>query len=94
MLFLDEPSAGLDPISAHALDELILQLKNSLGLTVIMVTHDLDSLWQTTDRVAFLGERRVIGYASMADLILSDHPLIKDLFSVARAVGQRKQAGM
>ena len=84
LLFLDEPSAGLDPISAHALDELILQLKNSLGLTVVMVTHDLDSLWQTTDRVAFLGERRVIGYASMAELTRSAHPLIKDYFGGPR----------
>ena len=84
LLFLDEPSAGLDPISANSLDELILQLKNSLGLTVVMVTHDLDSLWQTTDRVAFLGERRVIGYASMAELTRSDHPLIRDYFGGPR----------
>ncbi|MEE4376171.1 MAG: ATP-binding cassette domain-containing protein [Candidatus Competibacteraceae bacterium] len=78
LLFLDEPSAGLDPVSANALDELILQLKDSLGLTVVMVTHDLDSLWRVTDRVAFMGERKVIGYASMTELTQSEHPLIQE----------------
>lgn len=65
LLFLDEPTAGLDPVSAGAFDDLVVQLKRSLNLTVVMVTHDLDSLWQATDRVAFLGEQRVIGYAPM-----------------------------
>ncbi len=85
LLFLDEPSAGLDPVSASALDELVLQLKDSLGLTVVMVTHDLDSLWRVTDRVAFLGERRVIGYAGMEELNQSEHPLIKGYFHNPRA---------
>ena len=62
LLFLDEPTAGLDPVAAGALDDLVVQLKESLGLTVVMVTHDLDSLWRTTDRVAFLGEKRVIAF--------------------------------
>jgi phospholipid/cholesterol/gamma-HCH transport system ATP-binding protein len=68
LLFLDEPTAGLDPVSAGAFDELVVQLKESLKLTVVMVTHDLDTLWQATDRVAFLGEKRVIGYAPMREL--------------------------
>lgn len=85
LLFLDEPTAGLDPVSAGALDELIVQLKESLGLTVIMVTHDLDSLWQATDRVAFLGERKVIGYAPMAELVNAQHPLIRKYFEGPRA---------
>jgi phospholipid/cholesterol/gamma-HCH transport system ATP-binding protein len=85
LLFLDEPTAGLDPLSAGALDELVLQLKESLGLTIVMVTHDLDSLWRTTDRVAFLGERRVIGLAPMRELVQSPHPVIRDYFDCPRA---------
>lgn len=84
LLFLDEPSAGLDPVSAHDLDGLILQLKESLGLTVVMVTHDLDSLWGITDRVAFLGERRVIAYDRIEVVSKSEHPLIKSYFSGPR----------
>lgn len=84
LLFLDEPTAGLDPVSAGAFDELVAQLKKSLGLTVVMVTHDLDTLWQTTDRVAFLGEKRVIGYAPMAELTRSEHPLIRAYFEGPR----------
>lgn len=84
LLFLDEPTAGLDPVSAGAFDELVSQLKKSLGLTVVMVTHDLDTLWQTTDRVAFLGEKRVIGYAPMAELTHSEHPLIQAYFEGPR----------
>jgi phospholipid/cholesterol/gamma-HCH transport system ATP-binding protein len=80
LLFLDEPSAGLDPVSANALDELILQLRDSLGLTVVMITHDLDSLWRVTDRVAFLGEKRVVGLGAMAELSRSQHPLIQAYF--------------
>ena len=81
LLFRDEPTAGLDPVSAGAFDELVAQLKKSLGLTVVMVTHDLDTLWQTTDRVAFLGEKRVIGDAPMAELTRSEHPLICPLYT-------------
>lgn len=90
LLFLDEPSAGLDPVSANALDELILQLKDSLKLTVLMVTHDLDSLWRTTDRVAFLGEKKVIGYAKIATLSQIEHPLIQAFFNGPR--GRAAQA--
>jgi phospholipid/cholesterol/gamma-HCH transport system ATP-binding protein len=89
LLFLDEPSAGLDPVSANALDELILQLKDSLGLTVLMVTHDLDSLWRTTDRVAFLGEKRVLGYDTIATLSQVEHPLIQAFFNGPRGRAAR-----
>jgi len=85
LLFLDEPTAGLDPVAAGALDDLVLQLKQSLGLTVVMVTHDLDSLWHTTDRVAFLGEKQVLACAPMAQLIQLDHPLIQHYFQGPRA---------
>ncbi|HLF67166.1 MAG TPA: ATP-binding cassette domain-containing protein, partial [Gammaproteobacteria bacterium] len=56
VLFLDEPTAGLDPNSAGALDELIIHMRDDLGLTIVVVTHDLDTLWRVPDRVAFLGE--------------------------------------
>jgi phospholipid/cholesterol/gamma-HCH transport system ATP-binding protein len=80
LLFLDEPSAGLDPLAASALDELVLGLKESLKLTIIVVTHDLDMLWRVTDRVAILGERRVAGLGTMAELAQSEHPLVRDYF--------------
>jgi len=92
LLFLDEPSAGLDPDSANALDDLILQLRDSLGLTVVMVTHDLDSLWKVTDRVAFLGEKRVIGLDSMSELSRSQHPLIRDYFHGPRGRAAQEHA--
>lgn len=85
LLFLDEPSAGLDPVSAAALDDLILQLRASLGLTLVLVTHDLDSLWRVTDRVAFLGERRILEVAPMEELSRSTHPLIVEYFQGPRA---------
>ncbi len=84
LLFLDEPTAGLDPISAGAFDELVVQLRDSLGLTVVLVTHDLDTLWQATDRVAFLGEKRVIGYAPMRALTQAENPLIRAYFEGPR----------
>lgn len=89
LLFLDEPSAGLDPVSANALDELILQLKDSLKLTVVMVTHDLDSLWRVTDRVAFLGERRVLACEPMTRLSRHDHPQIQAYFGGPRGRAAR-----
>lgn len=92
LLFLDEPTAGLDPVSAGAFDELVVQLKESLGLTVVMVTHDLDTLWSATDRVAFLGERRVIGYAPMRELTQAEHPLIQAYFEGPRGRAAREQA--
>ncbi len=92
LLFLDEPTAGLDPLSAGAFDELVVQLKESLGLTVMMVTHDLDSLWHATDRVAFLGEKRVVGYAPMPELVVAEHPLIRAYFAGPRARAAQEQA--
>lgn len=85
LLFLDEPTSGLDPVAAAAFDELLVQLRDSLGLTVMMVTHDLDSLWRTTDRVAFLGERRVLDCAPMAELVRNPHELITNYFQGPRA---------
>lgn len=80
LLFLDEPSAGLDPLAAGALDELILGLKESLKLTIIVVTHDLDLLWRVTDRVAMLAGGRVAALGSMGELARSDHPQVRQYF--------------
>ncbi len=74
LLFLDEPTAGLDPNTAAGFDELILNLQSTMGLTIVMVTHDLDSLWKVANRVAFLGDGKVLKVAPMAELIKDPHP--------------------
>lgn len=88
LLFLDEPTAGLDPISADEFDVLIRELQKSLRLTVFMVTHDIDSLRATTDRIAVLVDRR-IKVGTMDSLTHDPHPWIHEYFNGARA---RKQA--
>jgi phospholipid/cholesterol/gamma-HCH transport system ATP-binding protein len=80
LLFLDEPTAGLDPISAAAFDDLIKDLSESLDLTVFMITHDLDSLYAITDRVAVLADKKVVAVAPVHELERSDHPWIKKYF--------------
>ncbi len=84
LLFLDEPTAGLDPIGAAKFDELIINLKESLGLTVFMVTHDLDTLHATCDRVAVLAEQHVIECGSLEEVRRADHPWIREYFSGPR----------
>ncbi|MEM9706423.1 MAG: ABC transporter ATP-binding protein [Pseudomonadota bacterium] len=84
IVFLDEPTAGLDPIGAAKFDDLIVSLKKSLGLTVFMVTHDLDTLHATCDRIAVLAEKRVIECGTMAQVTKSDHPWIQEYFSGPR----------
>lgn len=87
ILFLDEPTAGLDPIGATAFDELIQSLQQNLGLTVFMVTHDLDSLHAICDRVAVLGDKRVIVTGTIDELRRHGDPWINDYFH-----GQRGRA--
>jgi phospholipid/cholesterol/gamma-HCH transport system ATP-binding protein len=84
LLFLDEPTAGLDPIGAAAFDQLIGDLQKSLGLTVFMVTHDLDSLHAICDRIAVLVDRKV-KVGTMAELLRDQHPWIKEYFHGPRA---------
>jgi phospholipid/cholesterol/gamma-HCH transport system ATP-binding protein len=84
LVFLDEPTAGLDPISANQFDELVKNLQRSLNLTVFMVTHDLDTLLSIVDRVIALASGRVIGDGPVAALAASEHPWLKSYFS-ARA---------
>ncbi|TMJ19885.1 MAG: ABC transporter ATP-binding protein [Alphaproteobacteria bacterium] len=84
LLFLDEPTAGLDPIGAAEFDQLIRSLCDSLGLTVFLITHDLDTLYTITDRVAVLADKRVIATAPVAELEQSDHPWIRAYFQGPR----------
>lgn len=84
LLFLDEPTAGLDPVGAGEFDDLMNQLKDSLSLTIMMVTHDLDSLWAVTDKVAFLGEKKILAYQPMPELVKDPHPLIQKYFQGPR----------
>lgn len=85
IVFLDEPTAGLDPIGAADFDKLIRDLSRSLGLTVVMVTHDLDSLAACCDRIAVLAERRVLATGTIAELRRLDHPWLREYFHGERA---------
>lgn len=80
LVFLDEPTSGLDPIGAAEFDELIRTLQRTLGLTVFMVTHDLDSLYSICDRVAALADRKVIAAGPIETLLASDHPWLAAYF--------------
>lgn len=89
LLFLDEPTAGLDPIGAHAFDELILGLREAMNLTVLMVTHDLDSLYAICDRVAVLVDKRIAIADKLAMVEQYDHPWVQEYFG-----GPRSRAAM
>ncbi len=85
ILFLDEPTAGLDPIAASEFDALIADLRNTLGLTVVMVTHDLDTLHAIVDRIAVIGEKRVLVEGDLDRMRRFDHPWVKSYFGGRRA---------
>ena len=89
LLFLDEPTSGLDPIGAAGFDELIADLAGSLDLTVFMITHDLDSLYEITDRVAVLADKKVVALAPVAKLEQSDHPWVREYFLGTRGRAAR-----
>jgi phospholipid/cholesterol/gamma-HCH transport system ATP-binding protein len=84
LLFLDEPTAGLDPIGAAAFDDLIRGLKETLGLTVFLITHDLDTLHAICDRVAVLADRKVVAIGTISELLALDHPWIQEYFNGPR----------
>jgi phospholipid/cholesterol/gamma-HCH transport system ATP-binding protein len=92
LLFLDEPTAGLDPLSASGIDELVGSLRDTLGLTIMMVTHDLDLLWRAADRVAVLGQGHILGVGSMSELAKLDDPLVHEYFYGPRGRAAREQA--
>ena len=92
LLLLDEPTAGLDPLSATGIDELVRQLRDALGLTIMMVTHDLDLLWRAADRVGVLHEGRILGVGTMDELSRSEHPLVREYFYGPRGRAAQGQA--
>ena len=85
LLFLDEPTSGLDPASAAGVDELILRTHEQAGQTIVMITHDLDLLWQVSERVAVLGEGRVLASGTMQELSSHPHPIVKAYFARPQA---------
>jgi len=97
LLFLDEPTAGLDPIGAAAFDQLICELRDALGLTVFLITHDLDTLYAICDRVAVLADRKVVAVGTIPELLALDHEWIRDYFKgprgrAAATVNEREEA--
>ncbi len=98
LLFLDEPTAGLDPIGAAAFDQLIKELRHALGLTVFLITHDLDTLYAICDRVAVLADRKVVAVGTIPELLALDHQWIQDYFKgprgrAAATIAERGEAG-
>jgi len=91
LLFLDEPTAGLDPDSAGEVDQLVRRLRELFGLTIVMITHDLDLLWQLADRVAVLAEGKVQGVGSMTELSQMDNPAIRKFFDGPRGRAAQEQ---
>ncbi|WP_340587171.1 ABC transporter ATP-binding protein [Erythrobacter alti] len=85
LLFLDEPTAGLDPIGAAKFDELLRELTDTLGLTVFLITHDLDTLYAICDRVAVLADKKVIAVGTIPELLETDHPWIQEYFNGPRS---------
>lgn len=81
LLFLDEPTSGLDPLSARQFDELIVFLRDALNLTIVMVSHDIESLKHCTNRVAFIGEGKILSVEPIQELMKNPHQLIADYFS-------------
>lgn len=80
LLFLDEPTTGLDPRSARLFDELVVFLRDALNLTIVMISHDIESLRRTTDRVAFVGEGKILSVEPIEQLIKNKNPLIAEYF--------------
>jgi phospholipid/cholesterol/gamma-HCH transport system ATP-binding protein len=91
LLFLDEPTAGLDPISAADFDALLRTLQRALGLTVFLITHDLDTLYTICDQVAVIGERRVLTVGPLAEVEVFDHPWVQSYFHGPRGRAAHRQ---
>ncbi len=80
LLFLDEPTSGLDPVGARNFDKLIVELRQMLGITVVMITHDLDSIFSIVDRMAVLADKRVVAEGSLEEVLASSHPFVEEFF--------------
>jgi phospholipid/cholesterol/gamma-HCH transport system ATP-binding protein len=94
LLFLDEPTAGLDPIGAAAFDKLTRELQETLGLTVFLITHDLDTLYEICDRVAVIADRTVIAVGTIPELLALDHPWIQEYFNGPRGRAALQSRGV
>jgi phospholipid/cholesterol/gamma-HCH transport system ATP-binding protein len=92
LLFLDEPTAGLDPIGAAAFDNLIKTLRDLLGLTVFIITHDLDTLYAICDRVAVIADKKVVAVGTIEELVALDHPWIQEYFNGPRGRAAEQSA--
>lgn len=93
IVFLDEPTSGLDPIGAAEFDQLIRTLQKTLGLTVFMVTHDLDTLASACDRIAALADKKVVAVGSLAEMMACEHPWVMSYFRGERALARVQEAG-
>lgn len=91
LLFLDEPTAGLDPVGAASFDTLVRDLRDAMGLTVFMITHDLDTIYAICDRVAVLADRHVAAIGPVAEMERSDHPWIREFFGGPRGRAAREK---
>ena len=80
LLFLDEPTSGLDPVGARGFDELIVSLRDILDLTIIMITHDLDTIHNIVDKLSILADKKVVASGSLEDVLKSKHPFVKKFF--------------
>jgi phospholipid/cholesterol/gamma-HCH transport system ATP-binding protein len=80
LLFLDEPTSGLDPVGARNFDSLIVELRDILGITVVMITHDLDSIFSIVDRMAILADKHVVAEGPLKNVLQSQHPFVEDFF--------------
>ncbi len=80
LLFLDEPTSGLDPVGARNFDKLIVDLRDMLGITVVMITHDLDSIFSIVDRMAVLADKRVIAQGTLKNVLQSEHTFVEEFF--------------
>ncbi len=80
LLFLDEPTSGLDPVGARNFDKLIVELRKMLGITVVMITHDLDTIFNIVDRMAVLADKKVIAQGSLSQVLESKHPFVEEFF--------------
>lgn len=91
LIFLDEPTSGLDPLSAESFDRLIVSLRDLLGITFVMITHDIDSIFNVVDRMAVIGDKRVVVEGSIEEVIACSHPFIQEFFGGNRAQCRRKE---
>jgi len=80
LLFLDEPTSGLDPVGARNFDSLIVELRDMLGITIVMITHDLDSIFSIVDSMAILADKRVVAEGSIENVLQSQHPFVEAFF--------------